>query len=190
MKKTSVKELVLTALFAAMICVLAPLSVPIGPVPISLATFAIMLAGILLGARLGTIATLIYLLLGMVGVPVFAGYTAGVQKLAGPTGGYLVGYVPLAFLCGLLYHRFGSMQKGARKIAWMTVAMLIGTAVLYVLGTAWFCIGMPSALAPALTMCVIPFLPGDAAKIIAIVILAPQIEKGLRRAGAAAPDAA
>lgn len=186
--KSSTKNLVLTALCAALICVLAPLSVPVGPVPISLATFAIMFAGIVLGGRLGTLAVLVYLLLGMVGVPVFAGWTAGVQKLAGPTGGYLVGYLPLAFLCGFIYHSFGREKKGTARIMAMVAAMLIGTAVLYLLGTAWFCFSMPSTVGKALGLCVIPFLPGDVVKIVCVTLIAPQVEKALNRAAAAEPQ--
>ncbi len=181
--KTSTRNLVMCALCAAIICVLAPISVPIGPVPISLATFAVMLAGVLLGAKWGTIATLVYLLLGAVGVPVFAGYSAGVGNLVGQTGGYLIGYLPLAFLSGLIYDRFGRSASGAKKYVIAVLGMLLGTAVLYVLGTAWFCYVSGADLASAMAWCVTPFLLGDTIKIIIVTAIVPQIERALTKAG-------
>ena len=179
--KLSVRELVFCGVFTAVLCVLAPLSVPVGPVPISLATFAVMLAGTILGKKLGVISVLIYLLLGMVGLPVFAGWTAGAAKLAGPTGGYLVGYLPLAFICG-----FAKItgQKG-RALLSMALCMILGTAVLYALGTVWFCVVTGSDTMRALGLCVIPFLPGDLLKIAAVMAIAPQVRKAVDSALAA-----
>lgn len=183
MKKSSTQNLVMCAVCAAVICVLSPISVPIGPVPISLATFAVMLSGALLGAKWGTIATAIYLLLGCIGVPVFAGYSAGVACLAGATGGYLIGYLPLAFLGGFIYDKFGRNRGGAAKIAAMVIGMIVGTAVLYVLGTAWFCLVTGTGVIAALALCVTPFLVGDAVKMIVVAIIAPQVERALTKAG-------
>lgn len=90
-RKTSTYAMVVTALMAAVTCILAPLSVPIGPVPISLTNFAIYLSLYLLDWKKGTLSYLIYLLLGLVGLPVFSGFTGGLAKLAGPTGGYIIG---------------------------------------------------------------------------------------------------
>lgn len=97
------KKMVYCALMAAVLCVISPLSIPVGAVPISLATLGVMLAGALLGAQLGTLSVLIYLVLGWVGLPVFAGYSSGFTCLFGPTGGYMIGYLFLAFLTGFLY---------------------------------------------------------------------------------------
>lgn len=177
-------NLVLAALCAAITCILAPISLPIGPVPISLATFAVMLAGALLGPTLGTISQLVYLLLGAVGVPVFAGYTAGVQNIAGPTGGYLVGYLPLTFLVGLIYFRTGRGKSGAVRTLSLVLSMIAGTAVLYALGTVWFCLVMQMSVGKALGLCVLPFLPGDALKILAVTLITPPIEAAIRRTGA------
>ena len=103
--KMTTHDLVLCALCAAVTCILAPLSVPLaGEVPISLATFAVLLSGILLGAKLGGLSQLIYVLLGSVGVPVFAGWTGGIGITLGVTGGYIIGYIPMAFVAGLLYN--------------------------------------------------------------------------------------
>ena len=114
--------MVLCAFCAAVTCVLAPISVPLaGEVPISLATFAVLLSGILLGAKFGAISQLVYVLLGSVGVPVFAGWTGGIGITLGVTGGYIIGYILMAFVAGLLYHHFGRDASGARKYAVMFV---------------------------------------------------------------------
>ncbi|MEE3460676.1 MAG: biotin transporter BioY [Lachnospiraceae bacterium] len=182
--KSNTKNLVLCAICAALICVLAPVSIPMpGGVPISLATFAVMLAGLLLGAGYGTVSALIYLVLGAVGVPVFAGWTAGIGKLAGPTGGYLVGYLALTSVIGAIYFSFGRNKKGSMKIVLMAAAMIAGTVVLYVFGTAWFVIATHTPLVTALGYCVLPFLIGDAIKMIVLMIIVPAIEHALLKTG-------
>ena len=171
-------ELVLIAMCAAVTCILAPISVPLaGEVPISLCTFAVMLAAILLGA----LSQLIYVLLGSAGLPVFAGWTGGLGIVMGVTGGYIIGYIPMAFVTGLIYDKFGRNARGAAKILTMVLSMLAGTAVLYVLGTAWFIAQTHMNLAASMAACVIPFLPGDALKIAAVAVTAPPIEAAVRR---------
>ncbi len=176
------KNLVLCAVCAAITCVLAPLSIPIsGMIPITLATFAVMLSGILLGGRLGALSQVIYLIIGAVGVPVCAGFTPALPKLLGPTGGYLVGYIPLAFVCGAIYSMWGKKSRGVKKYAFMLLGMIAGTVVLYAFGTAWFCILNHVDVIYALTLCVVPFLIGDAIKIAVVMILAPQLEKAITK---------
>ena len=175
--KIQTKDLTLTAVSAAMICVAGPLSVPVGPVPISLATFAVYLAGAVLGPKRGTAAAALYLLIGIAGVPVFSGFSGGFQKLAGVTGGYLAGYLPCALLSGL----GAEMKTESRAGRWLLPAMMAaGTLVLYAVGTAWFMIQTGNAFGAALSLCVLPFLPGDAAKIAAASLLAGPIRKALR----------
>ena len=101
--KNKTKEITLIALMAAVMCILGPISlaIPISPVPISLGTLAIYLASYLLGMKRGTISCLIYLLIGIVGLPVFTGFTGGIGKVMGPTGGYMIGYIFLVLCTGL-----------------------------------------------------------------------------------------
>ena len=172
-----VKDMTLAAVMAALICIAGPLTIAAGLVPLSLATFAIYLAGAILGKKRGTVATALYLVIGIIGVPVFSGFSGGFQKLAGVTGGYLIGYLPCAFLAGLGTER---AEKEGRK--WLLPAMMvIGTAVLYAVGTAWFMIQGKNALVPSLGMCVLPFLPGDAAKIAAATLLTVPVKKAVGR---------
>ena len=164
------RDMVMTAIMAAVMCVLGPLSIPIGPVPISLTNFAIYIALYVLGTKRGTMAVLIYLLIGLAGVPVFSGFTSGPAKLAGPTGGYLIGYLPCALITGL-----GAGEK--RPVWLLPVCMLVGTAALYIIGTAWFMIQTQNTLAASMGMCVLPFLPGDAVKIIAATLIAVPVRR-------------
>ena len=189
--KLSTRDLVLCAFCAAVTCILAPISVPLaGEVPTSLATFAVLLSGILLGGRLGALSQLIYVLLGSVGVPVFAGWTGGIGITLGITGGYIIGYIPMAFVAGLLYYRFGRNSSGVRKYITMFVSMFLATAVLYLIGTAWFIAQTKMTLAASMAACVIPFLPGDLIKIVAVMLVAPPIEAALKRAVPASQGAA
>ena len=176
------KALVLTAVLAALTCVLAPISFTIATaVPITLATFAVMLSGLLLGGRLGALCQLIYILIGVVGLPVCAGWTPALPRILGPTGGYLIGYIPMAFLCGALYSKFGRAARGVQKYAVLIASTLAATAALYVFGTAWFCILNHVGVLEALTVCILPFLLGDAIKIAAVTLLVPRLEKALEK---------
>jgi biotin transport system substrate-specific component len=161
-----------------------------GEVPISLATFAVLLSGILLGAKYGAISQLVYVLLGSVGVPVFAGWTGGIGITLGVTGGYIIGYIPMAFIAGLLYHRFGREASGTRKYIVMFVSMVLATAVLYILGTAWFMAQTGMTLGASLAACVIPFLPGDLIKIVAVMLVSVPIEAALKKTAPVSQGAA
>ncbi|MEA4911218.1 MAG: biotin transporter BioY [Oscillospiraceae bacterium] len=165
------KSVVLPALLAAVVCVLAPWSVPVGPVPISLASFAVYLVAAVGGWKNGTLAVLVYILLGALGVPVFAGFAGGAGVLAGVTGGYIVGYLPCALITGLLIDR-----RTESRWLW-PAAMLMGTVVLYAVGTAWFLLVTKATLAYAASVCILPFLPGDALKIAAACLLGRPVRK-------------
>ena len=175
-------NLVLCGACAAITCILAPLSIPLaGGVPISLATFAVMLAGVLLGGTLGAASQLIYVLLGAVGLPVFAGWTGGLGNVLGMTGGYIVGYIPLAWLTGLIYKRFGSREKMPVRIFFMVLGMIAGNLALYILGTAWFMVVTGMTLEASLAACVIPFIPGNFIKMAAVCLIAPPVENAIRK---------
>ena len=175
MNGMKVKDMTLTAVMAALICIAGPLTIAAGPVPLSLATFAVYLAGAILGKKWGTVSVGLYLLIGIIGVPVFSGFSGGFQKLAGVTGGYLIGYLPCAFLSGL-----GTEMAEEKKKNWILPALMTaGTIVLYVIGTAWFMIQTGNALGAALSLCVVPFLPGDAVKIAAAVLLTKPVRKAI-----------
>ena len=172
--KVNVRAMVFTAIIAALICVASPFSIPMpGLVPISLGTFAIYLGSALLGCKRATVAVAVFILIGAVGLPVFTGFTGGFAKLLGVTGGYIIGYVPLAYITGIFSEKFNN------KIFFMPVGMILGTIALYVFGTAWFMIATGSNLEAALMSCVVPFLIGDSIKIAVATAIAKPLQTRL-----------
>ena len=169
-------DITMTALMAAVTCILAPLSIPIGPVPISFTNLAIYLSLYLLGWKRGTISYLIYLLIGLVGVPVFSGFTGGPQKLFGPTGGYLIGFIPMAVIAGIV------IDKCMKKWYFCLLAMIAGTWVCYLFGTAWLAFQANMTFKAALAAGVIPFIIEDLIKMVLALLIGPQIHKQLVKA--------
>jgi len=174
-KRRSVYQLTVCALMAAVMCVLGPMSIPIGMVPISFTNLVIYLAVCLLGMKWGTVSVAVYLLLGAVGLPVFSGYTGGLGKLVGPTGGYLIGFLFMALIGGLFLERFHN------HLAWTILGMILGTAVTYAFGTVWFIVLMKCQLWYALTVCVFPFLVFDLIKIVVATLVGGTIRRQLIR---------
>lgn len=177
MKKINVKQMAMIGVMTAVICVLAPFTIPIGVIPLSLANFAILLSIYLLGTGKGLISLLLYLLIGLIGVPVFSGFSSGPAKLLGPTGGYLIGYFFMAAIAGIMIEK----TKGKRFPS--LYGMLLGTAVLYLFGTSWLAIQANMTFYAALWAGVIPFILGDLIKIILVLILGPIIRQRLKKAG-------
>ena len=171
--KFTIQQIAMIAVMTAVTCVLAPLSVPIGPVPISLTNLVIYFSLFILGTKKGTISYLIYLLIGLVGIPVFSGFTGGPAKLAGPTGGYIIGFIVMAVIAGLVI-------DNCHKPLIQLVGMIAGSIVCYLFGTVWFCIVADSTFKAALGICVIPFIPADLIKMIIAMIIGPMIKKRIR----------
>ena len=165
------------ALMSALLCVVSPMSIPIGEVPISLATFIIYVSVWVLGPYGASLSVMVYLFLGIVGLPVFSGGAGGVGKLAGPTGGYLAGYIILAFVSGLF------LKFSKKNVVITIIGMIFATALLYAFGTAWFMIQIGAKLGHALKICVIPFIPFDLIKIGLSAVVGKPASKGLSKAG-------
>ena len=172
---TKTQTLTRTAMGAVIIALCAWISIP-AAVPFTLQTFGIFLVLAVLGARQGSAAVIVYILLGLVGLPVFAGFSGGLGALLGPTGGYIIGFVPMAVLAGLVIDH-------SRNRAVQFVGMAAATAVCYAFGTAWFCLSMDSTVSAALGLCVFPFIPGDAVKMLLAMTFGPMLRGRLERAG-------
>lgn len=177
-KGLSTYRIALIGVMSAVVCILGPLTVmmPISPVPLSLANLAIFISAFVLGHKMASVSCLIYLLVGLAGVPVFSGFTAGIGKLAGPTGGYLIGYLFLAFTCGWFIDKFWG------KLPMYIVGMILGSVVMYLFGTIWLAKVAGYSLYQALWAGVIPFLPGDFLKMAIAVMIGPVLRKRLIRA--------
>ncbi len=173
--KLKTKDLALCALFAALIAVCAWISIP-ATVPFTLQTFAIFAALGLLGGKRGTAAVAVYLLLGAIGVPVFAGFQGGIGALLGTTGGYLLGFLLTALIEWGMEARFGS------KTGVFLLSAVLGMLVCYAFGTAWYLVVYAHtkgaiSLATALGWCVVPFLIPDAVKIALAVLLRGRLKR-------------
>ena len=177
-KLFTVKNMCYVGLFTAVIAIMAQISIPMPlGVPMTMQTFAITLAAIILGAKLSTISSLIYILLGAIGLPVLAGFSGGISKFVGPTGGFLISFPIMAFIIGYAVdHR--SAFKGA-----FVVGLIAGTVVNYIVGIAMFCILTQSSVAVGFTACVLPFIPTAIIKAILASLIGFPIRKRLKVMG-------
>ena len=171
-------QIALVALMTAITCVMGPLSIPIpiSPVPISLTNLAIYFITCILGWKLGTLSYILYLCIGLAGLPVFSAFSSGFGKLFGPTGGYLIGFIFLAIISGICF------EKTNNKVL-LILGLILGTAVCYLFGTAWLCYQANLTFYQGLWAGVIPYIPGDLVKIILAVLFAPVIRRRLEAAG-------
>lgn len=175
MKKSgiSIQDLCSISIMTAVTAVMAQISIPMPlGVPMTMQTFAVTLAGILLGSKRGAVSMLVYLLLGGVGVPVFSGFTGGLQSIVGPTGGFLLSFPLMAYLIGL-----GVEMK--RKKAMFLLMLVLGTVSNYVVGVILYCLVMDASATTAVTACVLPFIPTAIIKAAAASVIGLQIKKRL-----------
>ena len=159
-----------------LIALSAQVAIPIGPVPITMQTLAVLLVGALLGSRRGALSVLVYLTEGVMGFPFFAGGAAGAAYLAGPTGGYLIGFVFAAFVTGSLTERGWD-----RHVETTVAAMLLGSIVFYVFALARLSLLPGWDFEKALRLGLYPFIPGDLAKIALAATILPAGWKALGR---------
>ena len=172
MKRLDIRNMALIAVMTALMCIFGPMSIPIGAVPFSLTPLLVYLAAYILGMRNGTVAYLVYLLIGFVGVPVMSGYSGGPAKILGPTGGYLMAFILMALMTGFVVERF------YRNIPLQAVVMFVALIICCAAGTAWFVGQTKMALSKALAVCVYPFVPLDCIKLgLAIIIGRPVRER-------------
>ena len=180
MQRNKIQNLTMIALMAAILCVVGPFVVPLGMVPLSLTNMVIYLMVLLLDKKRATITIAIYLLIGFVGLPVFAGFTAGVGKLLGPTGGFLIGYLALGGIAGTILDTF-SKTKGTGELKMIQMlALSVGTFVLYIIGTVWLMVQSKLTLASALSIGVLPFVVFDMIKIVVAIVLGNSIKKRIQ----------
>jgi len=154
------------ALLAALTAVGAYIAIPIGPVPIVLQNLFVYLMGLLLGLRWGLAGIGVYLLAGAVGLPVFSGGRGGLGHLIGPTGGYLVGFIPAVAVVGFI------TEKTRGKLAFGILALILATASIYICGVYWLSTVTNMTFSKALMVGMVPFLPGDLVKIVAALTIA------------------
>lgn len=175
MKSVSTRNLTLSALFAALTAVFSQIAFNIGPIPINLAVLSVFLAGGLLGAKYGAVSQLVYVLLGFIGAPVFANFTGGASIVVGPTGGYIVAYIVMALIVGIV-----SDKMKTKQIVFLPIAMLGALLICYTMGTAWFMHNTNTGLQQSLVWCVYPFIIGDLIKIAVATMLTLRLKKAIK----------
>lgn len=168
--KIKTRDLTVTALFSAVICILSAITIPIGTVPISLSLFAIMLAAISLGVKKGVLATLIYILIGSLGIPVFAGFTGGVHMLFGPRGGFILSYVFVALIISF------ASEKTNKKLT-LFIFSLLSLAVCYLFGSIQYAFISKVSFYNSLSVCVYPFVLFDIFKAVLAVNIGSKLMK-------------
>ncbi|AAK81385.1 biotin transport system substrate-specific component [Clostridium acetobutylicum] len=178
--KISTKDLVLCALFAAISCVLAQISIqlPFSPVPFTMQVMAVYLAGIILGAKKGFISQLVYVVLGAIGAPVFANFTGGVGAILGPAGGFIIAFPFMALIVGCVADK-------CRTKAYIIISMVLASVVCYVFGALWLVLVTKISFALAIKTAVLPFILFDMLKIIIVSIIGINIRSRIISGGLA-----
>lgn len=168
----STKDICTIGIFTALICALGQISIPMPyGVPITLQTFAVMLTGIILGRQKGCVSTLIYLLIGAVGLPVFSGFQGGLGVIFGPTGGFILAFPILAYLCGKGYEK--------NNIIHLIIFVILGNILTYFIGIIVFSLVTGSLISVGLSACVLPFIPTDIIKSLLAILLGKTIKTRL-----------
>ncbi|HWR07493.1 biotin transporter BioY [Sporomusa sp.] len=177
------KNMALTSLFAALLAVSSQVSIPLGPVPITMQVMFVLLAGMILGKRLGPASVAVWVVLGIFGLPVFAQGKAGAAVLIGPTGGYILGYFVCTYIVGYVAEHFELSYK------YTAVAMMAGLIIIYGIGLAGFMLSFQYVLHKAmpleraLNLAVWPFLPLDLVKAAMAVYVGVRVRRALLKTG-------
>ncbi len=175
MKTSETKKLIITGMFAALIAVLAQVSLPLpSGVPVTLQTFAVALTGVVLGGKLGLAATFVYILLGAVGAPVFTGFQGGLPVIAGKTGGFIWGFLFLAFLSG------AGTSSCRRALGWLPG--IAGLLICHILGTVQFALLTGMGAAQSALLVSLPYLVKDVVSVLLAWVLGLKIRARLARA--------
>ncbi len=175
MKRLTVSDTVKCAAGAATLCVLSPIAVYTGALPVSLSVFAVCLVSGVLGKFRGTLSVLVYIALGALGVPVFSFFTGGIQRLLSPTGGFIIGYLPCAVAVGII------VDLAKDRYFVYPLGMLSGVLLCYAAGTLWYSVYTAAGFISSLSVCVLPFLPFDAVKIVLSSVVAYNTRKVVDR---------
>lgn len=164
------KDLTLTAIFSAIICILSIITIPIGTVPMSLSLFAIILSAISLGVKKGIMSVLIYILIGSLGLPVFSGFKGGLHILFGPTGGFIISYIFVSLIMSF------ASQKTNKKLT-LVIFSLLSLAVCYILGSFQYSLISKVSFYNSLSVCVYPFVVFDVLKAILAINIGIKLKK-------------
>ena len=166
--KLKTKDLTIIALFCAIMCVISPITIPMGTIPFSLSLFAVILTAISLGTKKGTLAILIYILAGILGLPVFSGFTGGIHIVFGPTGGFILSYILISIIV--------SIATKYKKIT-LIIFSILSLLICYLFGSLQYALITKVNFVDALYVCVYPFVIFDILKVFFAVNLGLKLKK-------------
>lgn len=181
MRHSKLKLMLQCAIFAAILCICSPLTVPVGPIPFSMAIFAVMLCAVILDLKSAIISVLVYLLLGICGLPIFSGGNPGLVAIPGPTGGYIWSFVLMVPVIALF--RAIPVKKESLHLLTTFLGCVVAIALCYLCGTAQFSILAGKSFREALGVCVIPFIMPDLVKALAATVLGTAVRAILKKNG-------
>ncbi|WP_298200806.1 biotin transporter BioY [Desulfosporosinus sp.] len=167
--------MVYASMFGALTAAGSLITIPMQPVPITLQTLFTGLAGVLLGGYAGALSQVVYVLLGVIGLPVFSGGKAGLGTLMGPTGGYLIGFIVAAYVIGKMVE-----AKKELGLAWLGLSLVVGNLVIYTLGVAQLSLVAHLSIPKALLAGVVPFLVGDVLKLVATALIGLKLRNQVK----------
>ena len=173
--KLTTKEMIYCALFASILCILSPICIPIGTVPVTLSLFVIGVISSVLGSRKAVISTLIYIFVGALGLPVFSMFQGGFSVLFGASGGFIFSYPLFAFLCGYFFNKYKTNSL------YLFVSNILALSITYIIGTIQFILVCKTSILQSLAVCVYPFLLFDTIKIWASVKVSVALNKKITR---------
>jgi len=181
--KIKLKQIILIGILAAITAVLSQISlrIPVSPVPITMQFVAVFLAGLLLGPKSGALSQVVYLLLGVTGLPVFANFEAGPGVFLSAKGGFLISFPIMAFIIGLIVEAAGGKKEAPTPA--IAAALLSGAAVCYILGAAWISLIAKIPILKAVAVGVVPFVLIDLVKVVLTAIVGKKLLSALARAG-------
>ena len=172
--KLSTRDLIITALFTSLTAVGGFISIPLGPVPVTLQTLFVVLSGLILGAKLGALSQITYIILGLIGLPIFSGGTGGLTSIMSPTFGFLISFIVAAYVIGKITEKDKSLSR-------IIYSVVLGSVVIYIIGVPYFYfifteyLGKSINFYGALKYSCLPFIPGDVIKAVIAITLAKQL---------------
>ena len=167
------KDITQIALVTAITCILAPMSIQISIIPVTFTNLVIYLSAYILGAKKATISYAVYYILGIIGLPVFSGFSGGFAKAFGPTGGFLAGFFATSFITGLFAEKFN-------KKPLQLLGMVIGTVIAYILGALWYAFTAKTSIMQGFAVGVFPFVAVDLAKMLIALFLGSVLKKRIK----------
>lgn len=177
-QRKKIYDITICAMFTAILCICSATTIPIGPIPISLGIFGILLVSNILSLKRALLSTFIFIFLGIIGLPVFSGFKGGIFVIIGPTGGYIISYLLVSLITNISYQRL-SFTKIPDFIK-VFISSIVGIFICYFFGTLHYMIALSIPCSSAILTCIIPFIPFDILKALAVSFISLPIKNAIK----------